>query len=298
MLKRTITGLCILIVLAGFIALKLVSSLFFDAFVLIMIYACLIEMFLAYKVADKTFFIVPLVLLPIGLWAIFKFTTMPLVFILIALLCVFIISMISELVISAKKRKQDTDEDIESKPQLLSLTKSTMFVAVYPTLLLAFLFGINNFELSTSFVGLIMVFAISIFTDVFAYCFGMMLGQKSPHKLAPEISPKKSVVGSVFGLIGGIIAGALGWLLFYHLNLIDGALASINLAESIVLFSVLGVFGSVLTQLGDLVASAFKRMVGLKDFGNIFPGHGGFMDRVDGQMFSATLVYLLFMVIV
>ena len=59
-------------------------------------------------------------------------------------------------------------------------------------------------------------------------------------------------------------------------------------------FIVLGLFGSYINQLGDLVASAYKRKAGIKDFSNIFPGHGGFMDRVDGQMFVAIAVYITF----
>lgn len=301
LLKRTITGICILIAISGFIALRLVSPLFFDAFALIIIYACLIEMFLAYKVSNKKFFKIPLFLLPVAIWAIFKFSNNPLIWLVIAYILLFTISMFSELIINANERKNgnnevNTNQDIKQN-SLLSLTKTTMHVAVFPTLLLGFLFGINNLGFEIGFVGIIMVFAISIFTDVFAYCFGMMFGRNSKHKLAPEISPKKSVVGSVFGAIGGLIAGGLGWLFFYYLGWFN-VLHEITLANSIILFSLVGLFGSLLTQFGDLVASAFKREVGLKDFGNIFPGHGGFMDRVDGQMFCATLVYALLIVFI
>lgn len=301
MLKRTITGLCILLVIAGFNALRLISPLFFDAFVLIIIYASLIEMFMAYKVADKKFLKTPLVIFPVGLWAIFKFTNNPLIWFVVAMLALFIISMLCELIIDAKNRKignaeLNTNEKNVNRP-LLSLTKTTLQVAIYPTTLLAFLFGINNLGLNLGFIGLIMVFAISIFTDVFAYCFGMMLGQKSKGKLAPEISPKKSIIGAIFGAIGGLIAGGLGWLFFYYLGWFN-AITTLSLTNSIILFALIGVFGSLLTQFGDLVASAFKRTVGLKDFGNIFPGHGGFMDRVDGQMFCAVCVYALFILII
>ena len=55
----------------------------------------------------------------------------------------------------------------------------------------------------------------------------------------------------------------------------------------------IGIFGAYITQLGDLIASALKRKVDLKDYSNIFPGHGGFMDRVDGQMFVSVLTYLI-----
>ena len=83
-------------------------------------------------------------------------------------------------------------------------------------------------------------------------------------------------------------------MFFVHLGWFGNAFSGVPSANLIATFVLLGVFGTFLTQFGDLVASAFKRKVGIKDFGNIFPGHGGFMDRVDGLMFTAALVYVLF----
>ena len=300
MLKRTLTGLVILILLAGGLALRLVSPWFFDAFILILTYACIIEMFMAYKVANRKFFKVPLFLLPVGLMFIFKWTTRPFMWLIAAFLGLFLICMLSELIIYASRRKHENQEvntkESVSRP-LLDLTKTTMTVAVYPTLILSALFGINNFGLNTGFVGLIMTFAVSMFTDVFAYLFGVMFGQKGKsHRLAPEISPKKSVVGFVFGIVGGLIAGGVGYVLFVYLGWF-GAFSGVGKGAAIAFFAVLGAVGALLTQMGDLVASAFKREVGLKDFGNIFPGHGGFMDRCDGQMFTAALVYCLMLIV-
>ena len=65
---------------------------------------------------------------------------------------------------------------------------------------------------------------------------------------------------------------------------------------SITAFLLIAVIGSFINQLGDLVASAFKRKINIKDYGNIFPGHGGFMDRYDGTMFVAVFVYLILVV--
>jgi len=126
---------------------------------------------------------------------------------------------------------------------------------------------------------------------VFAYLFGSLI--RGP-KMAPEISPKKSISGMIFGAVGGMLAAGLGYLFFVHLGWFGNAFAGISNAKVITTFVLMGVVGTFLTQFGDLVASAYKRKVGIKDFGNIFPGHGGFMDRVDGLMFTATLVYILF----
>jgi phosphatidate cytidylyltransferase len=62
---------------------------------------------------------------------------------------------------------------------------------------------------------------------------------------------------------------------------------------SLVVLLIIGFVGAYITQLGDLVASALKRKVGIKDFSNVFPGHGGFMDRVDGLMFVSVFVYVV-----
>ena len=75
--------------------------------------------------------------------------------------------------------------------------------------------------------------------------------------------------------------------------MLDVLLYNVNIYLTIFVFLIIGVVGSYINQLGDLIASSLKRKVGLKDYSNIFPGHGGFMDRVDGQMFVAVFVYLI-----
>lgn len=99
-----------------------------------------------------------------------------------AFLGLFLICMLSELIIYASRRKHENQEvntkESVSRP-LLDLTKTTMTVAVYPTLILSALFGINNFGLNAGFVGLIMTFAVSIFTDVFAYLLALCLAKRT-----------------------------------------------------------------------------------------------------------------------
>lgn len=110
-------------------------------------------------------------------------------------------------------------------------------------------------------------------SDTFAYFIGSSMGR---HRLCPDISPKKSVEGFIGGIIGTMICmGALGsWFGF-----------------SLPVMLVLGFFTAVIGTLGDLVESCFKRYVGIKDSGNIIPGHGGVLDRFDSMMFTAPLVY-------
>lgn len=296
MLKRTITGLILVLILVGTIALRSVSLLFFDAFILLMSWGALFELYRVFKIKGESFYWEVLIPLPALIWASFKFTTQPFVWIFILVLTVFVISMMIELFIS-RKQESETQSEKSEGCKYLPKTLLTVEVAVYPLIVLSSFFGLNYLGFSLGAVALIMAFSVSIFTDVFAYCFGMMFGRNTKHKLAPAISPKKSMVGAVFGLIGGILCSVLGFVLFVNVGWLS-AFAGIPAIKCTWLFSLLGVLGSVVTQMGDLVASAVKRSAGVKDYSHLLPGHGGIMDRVDGQMFSALLTLCLFVLMI
>lgn len=119
-----------------------------------------------------------------------------------------------------------------------------------------------------------LVFLSAFGTDIMAYFTGMAFGK---HKLCPNLSPKKSKEGAVGGVAGSIIlCGLFGWIV---------------LPEMFEECLIIGLLGSVFAQLGDLSASAFKRQMGIKDYGNLIPGHGGILDRFDSVLFTAPLVY-------
>ena len=118
-------------------------------------------------------------------------------------------------------------------------------------------------------------------SDTCALFAGMAFGK---HKLAPVISPKKTIEGSVGG-----VAGAVVLMVLYGLAV--NALADAGM--SIALCVAIGLFGAVLGQVGDLSFSIVKRKVGIKDYGKIFPGHGGVLDRFDSVIFVAPAVELL-----
>ena len=128
---------------------------------------------------------------------------------------------------------------------------------------------------------ILFAFFCAWFTDGFALFAGMALGR---HKLAPKISPNKTVegaVGGVIGCVGTCIA------LYYVFKL------KFNLSEHITLPFVIvsAVFLAVLSIFGDLAASTIKRHHGVKDFGNLLPGHGGVMDRFDSSIFVFSALY-------
>ena len=233
-------------------------------------------------------------LYPILFACIFIFTTgeKALLLVIALLLIMFAVLMAKELIVNSIKRKKGDNQlsQEELNALILNETKNTIEILIYPTTLLGFLFGINHLGLNVGYVGIILTFAVTMMTDVFAYLFGSML--KGP-KMAPEISPKKSISGMIFGALGGMLAAGLGYLFFVHFGYLGNVFEFVNQTHVIVAFTIMGVVGTFLTQFGDLVASAFKRKVGIKDFGSIFPGHGGFMDRFDGLMFTASLIYVL-----
>ncbi len=117
-------------------------------------------------------------------------------------------------------------------------------------------------------------------SDTFAYFTGRLLGK---HKLIPEVSPKKTVEGAV----GGVVFTAVGFLVF-GLIVSQG-----NASPNYILLAVSGAVISVISQIGDLIASVVKRHYGIKDYGMLFPGHGGVLDRFDSVMATAPVLYML-----
>lgn len=115
--------------------------------------------------------------------------------------------------------------------------------------------------------------------DTFAYAFGRLFGKIFTKKLAPRISPKKTWIGAFGGLVGA--AFGVSFCKYFWLH-------DVTWLE-VLCFSP---FFSILCQVGDLAESSFKRGFGVKDSGNLIPGHGGLLDRCDALMFGAPLVFL------
>ena len=110
------------------------------------------------------------------------------------------------------------------------------------------------------------------------------------HKLAPIVSPHKTVEGAVGGVLGSMAAGCVLTLVYSLLSKTYNVLSIHVLARHYMVLLGMGAVASVLGILGDLFASAVKRQAGIKDYGTIFPGHGGILDRFDSVMFIAPFV--------
>ncbi len=132
-------------------------------------------------------------------------------------------------------------------------------------------------NLENGLLLVILTFCGAWFSDTGAYFVGTLCGK---HKLCPEISPKKTIEG----LFGGLITNAVLFPL-YALIFIDGA--------NLIAYSIIGIVCSILGLFGDLMASLIKRKYGIKDYGNIMPGHGGAMDRFDSILFVAPFMAII-----
>jgi len=157
------------------------------------------------------------------------------------------------------------------------------------------------------------VLLISTLTDMFAYFIGMIFGKR---RLAPKISPKKSWEGAIGGAVIATLV-ASGFALFYgfiftpegflgdilnpsgYLTIFDNfsSISNEPFALQAVIIIPITLLGSIFSQMGDLIASKFKRNYEIKDFGKIFPGHGGVLDRFDSILFIGLLFLGIFIFI-
>lgn len=145
-----------------------------------------------------------------------------------------------------------------------------------------FMMCVEKINSQYGFYMTIVIFVCAWFTDTFAFFAGSFLGK---NKLIPHVSPKKTVEGAIGGVLGAILMCLVYVFIMSKLGAVGGN------ASDYVKFGVLGFVASILAQFGDLIASAIKRDCNIKDFGNLFPGHGGILDRFDSVVFIAPVVY-------
>ena len=287
MLKRTITGIGIVIVTVGFFLCKYfldmpvfegvflkpvtIGDMLFDLFILIMAVISTYEYERAFsdkllKTEKAIIFIYPFAgyisycFKGLG-WA---FGAMLFLFLLLLAQLVFEYDKIS-----------------------LESIGISLFTMIYPSTILVSLLVINRYP---TLEPLLMVFAITPCADTFAYFVGSIVKGK---KLCPNISPNKTVSGFIGGLFGGMIASLLVYFIFTE----KGAIFNSVFLE-VLLFAGAGIACALLTAYGDLVEIVIKIKLGIMDMGKILPGHGGMSDRIDGLTFAAPVISFVFTILV
>ncbi len=142
------------------------------------------------------------------------------------------------------------------------------------------LFGMNGIIIMRDYrtggeILYITIFIGAWITDIFAYFSGMLFGRGGKHKLIPDVSPKKTVEGSIGGIVFCVLVMWLYGLLCTKFTPHESYLW---------FFAIGGLIASIVAQVGDLLMSVIKRNYGIKDYGSIFPGHGGMLDRLDSVL--------------
>ncbi len=128
--------------------------------------------------------------------------------------------------------------------------------------------------------------------DTFAYFTGRLFGK---HKLIPDVSPKKTVEGAIGGTVFCILAFVAFALVYNYLNVCNCDSSCTHLPQIPVwLMAVAGLLSAIVSMIGDLSMSVIKRHYGVKDYGNILPGHGGFLDRFDSVLAVAVILVVAF----
>ncbi|MBQ1231770.1 MAG: phosphatidate cytidylyltransferase [Clostridia bacterium] len=165
---------------------------------------------------------------------------------------------------------------VHSKTSYAELVASQAY-----TLFVAYAFYcLDNIVRNYGKFAFLLVFIFAWLTDTFAYFTGVFFGK---HKLCPVLSPKKTIEGAVGGVVGCVICTVVACVIRIKLG---GDVNIIAFIPATIIFSILG-------MVGDISASYIKRAVGIKDYGNIMPGHGGVIDRFDSVLLIAPVYHAL-----
>ena len=209
-------------------------------------------------------------------------------FILFGILMIVIVLLITSLVYSEVKVS-------DSFFYIGSILYGGLSFAVIAAIRNIDIYAVNNLLLGSLDINLsglfifVYIYFTTIFTDIGAYSIGCRIGK---HKLIPSVSPNKSVEGAIGGSVCGTIVGTLCLVLSEHF--IGFNLFGINsLGLKIVVIFIVSFMLTIVSQIGDLIASKLKREYEIKDYGNLFPGHGGVMDRFDSVILTCAVFFVI-----
>ena len=257
------------VIVGSLLVLLMIAVLYFGGFILLSMLAlfsiaAIYEMGLTFRKKSYNPILIPAYVFALA------YPFVDFYFGLLSLIILYMATVMATMIWSLFAKRRTTNDIIPS-----------LFILSYPTLFLICMHLVYfSFERPVALVAACMAYAAPECADTFAYFGGTFLGK---HKLCPTISPKKTVEGAIFGVVGGTIGGLICRAVFvyaFHMPM-PGIPAAIAL----------GLIGSVAGEIGDLSASLLKRHSGIKDYGKIFPGHGGVMDRFDSVIFTLIVMY-------
>lgn len=299
MKQRFITAMAIIAVAVVAFILREVSSYIFDALLCLMIIVSANEVARVFNRSGRLNDSTLITIYPVLNYILFFFCLrgdLKIGYILLLSLALIVVLMLVETIIVLCSRKK-LIKLYEKNTLSNSFTKFcvkkillTGFIMLYPTFILSSMYFLNHIadfqylSLSTKFADvnislfvLLIMLVTTIANDTFAYLIGSAI--KGP-KLCPLISPNKTISGAIGGLLGGMVFGFGIYALFIALGLTEALIPNY-------LIIIYTFFAGIISQLGDIFASYIKRKARTKDYSSIFPGHGGFMDRLDGISFNA-----------
>lgn len=166
------------------------------------------------------------------------------------------------------------------KDHINQVAKS-IFALIYVPVMMSFIYLLREFEMGEWLIWLVLISSWG--ADTCAYCVGKLIGK---HHFS-ELSPKKTIEGCVGGIVGAaLIAFGYAWF-------VPEGLGEYFILDVRIMLPVVAAISALISQIGDLSASAIKRNYEVKDYGKIIPGHGGVLDRFDSVIFVAPFIYIL-----
>lgn len=165
-------------------------------------------------------------------------------------------------------------KELNRIPMWMSILAAVCITGFYRTIL-------SLRAMDHGLIILIIAILTPVITDIFAYFIGRSLGR---HRLAPAISPKKTIEGSIGGTVYAVVINMLVIAILGKFNIVE-----FQGTKVLMIFLLLA---SIIGQFGDLAFSSIKRIVGIKDYGRLLPGHGGLLDRFDSVLFVLPFTYL------
>ncbi|MFA6859768.1 MAG: phosphatidate cytidylyltransferase [Clostridia bacterium] len=315
MKQRTLTSIGILAVLILMFVSRLATPFIFEVIIAVIMILCATETSKILSKMNKPNYLTVMGTYPsmayfVLVYCVYKEQSILqcLVWQAVLLISLFVLTFLISLFFKKQLKEEIKLRKEKSKYTVFALKKAfnTCIGMIYPSLpLLSILFlsmiqnfgdglpGVENFTGNNlSFFVLLIAFLIPIFADTFALLSGMLF--KGP-KIAPLISPKKTVAGFVGGTVCTVLLISVIFLILNATKSFSSAFSALNF--SVFHIALLAFIGSIFCAVGDFFESFLKRKAKIKDSGNFLPGHGGFLDRYDSQIFCAPIVLVFFILI-